>query len=84
MNATHKNVKTPTGMVHVGKKGLTWAGTTAFMPACRSGSTALRYGFPTDEAVTCSRCLARLAKEAEYAAIKAARRAAATNPAGGA
>lgn len=73
MSATHKNVKTPTGMVHAGKMGLTWAGTAAFMPACRSGSTALRYGFPTDEAVTCARCLARLAKEAEYAARKAAR-----------
>jgi len=61
------NIKTLTGTVHLGEMGFTWTGRPAMMPACKSGSTALRGAMPTDEAVTCARCAARLAKLAARA-----------------
>lgn len=58
----YSNVKTSTGTVHVGAPMLTMWGTTVLGPGCASGRTSLRTAHETDDRVTCSRCLAVMAR----------------------
>lgn len=58
------NIVTHTCVVHATRGAIRSYGTLFPRPICGAGASVRHFFLKTDEPVTCSRCLAKLAKEA--------------------